>query len=61
MIDKDKKLNPIIPKKSDITDNVIVPDKVKKDAIVKDDEYYEQPPSDSDFDICGPLNCDKEL
>ena len=24
-------------------------------------EYFKQPPSDSEHDICGPLNCDKEL
>ena len=22
---------------------------------------YVQPPSDSEFDICGPLDCDKQL
>ena len=37
------------------------PKKLAKDKEVKKDEYFEQPPSDSDEDICGPLNCDKEL
>jgi len=38
-------------------------DKAKKDKAkkIKEGEYYQQPPSDSDDDICGPLNCDKEL
>jgi len=45
--------------------------KVAKDAkdkanekLIKENEkdnYFKQPPSDSEFDICGPLNCDKEL
>ncbi len=25
------------------------------------DEYYKKPASDSEEDICAPLNCDKEL
>ncbi|MBC8061417.1 MAG: hypothetical protein H7Y18_12240 [Clostridiaceae bacterium] len=33
----------------------------KLDEEIKKDEYYTQPPSDSEDDICGPLNCDKEL
>ena len=37
------------------------PKKLAKDKEVKKDEYFVQPPSDSDEDICGPLNCDKEL
>ena len=35
--------------------------KEEKDRKIKSGELYEQPPSDSDDDICGPLNCDKEL
>lgn len=35
--------------------------KQERDRKIKEGELYEQPPSDSDDDICGPLNCDKEL
>ena len=61
MIDKDKVSKPIIPEKSDKVTNVIIPEELKEDKKIKKEDYYEQPPSDSDFDICGPLNCDKQL
>lgn len=61
MIDKDKISKPIISEKSNNVTNVIIPDELKEDTKIKNEDYYEQPPSDSDFDICGPLNCDKEL
>ena len=61
MIDKDKISKPLIPVKLDNVTKVIIPDELKEDNIIKEEEYYEQPPSDSDFDICGLLNCDKEL
>ena len=50
--DKDKVSKTISPEKSE---------KLKKDEKVKEERYFEQPPSDSEDDICGPLNCDKQL
>jgi len=61
MIDKDKISKTLIAVKSDNVTKVIIPDELKEDTKIKNEDYYEQPPSDSDFDICGPLNCDKEL
>ncbi|MCB2289239.1 hypothetical protein LGK97_05605 [Clostridium sp. CS001] len=61
MINKDKVSNPIIPEKSDKATTIIIPEELKEDKKIKKEDYYEQPPSDSDFDICGPMNCDKEL
>lgn len=65
MINKDKVSNPIIPEKSDKETTIIIPEELKEelkeDKKIKKEDYYEQPPSDSDFDICGPMNCDKEL
>ena len=61
MIEKDKRAKPIIPEKSGTVTKVIIPDELKEDTKIKNEDYYEQPPSDSDFDICGLLNCDKEL
>ena len=37
------------------------PEELEKDDRMEKMEYYTQPPSDSEDDICGPLNCDKEL
>jgi hypothetical protein len=42
-------------------DKTLKAEELKKDEEVQKDEYYTQPPSDSEDDICGPLNCDKEL
>lgn len=61
MIDKDKVSKPIIPEKSDKAPTIIIPEELKEDKKIKKEDYYEQPPSDSDFDICGPMNCDKQL
>ena len=46
---KTKKINP---------EELTKQERAKK---IKEGELFEQPPSDSDDDICGPLNCDKEL
>lgn len=37
--------------------------KIEKDKLAKakKDANYKPEPSDSEFDICGPLHCDKEL
>jgi len=51
---------------------VISPEKLEKDKVskkiapernkkTKDKVYFTQPPSDSAEDICGPLDCDKQL
>lgn len=61
MIDKDKVSKPIIPEKSHKAPTIIIPEELKEDKKIKKEDYYEQPPSDSDFDICGPMNCDKQL
>lgn len=37
------------------------PEELERDRKIKEGLLYEQPPSDSDFDICGPLDCDKQL
>lgn len=52
MTDKDKVSKKLSPEELE---------KKEKDRKIKEGELYEQPPSDSDDDICGPLNCDKEL
>jgi hypothetical protein len=61
MIDKEKVSKPIIPEKSDKAPTVIIPEELKEDKEIKEENYYEQPPSDSDYDICGPMDCDKQL
>ncbi|WP_298839387.1 hypothetical protein [Clostridium sp.] len=37
--------------------------KIENDKLeqAKKDANFEPEPSDSEFDICGPLHCDKEL
>jgi hypothetical protein len=37
--------------------------KIEKDKLekAKKDANFVPPPSDSEFDICGPLDCDKQL
>lgn len=37
--------------------------KIEKDKLekAKKDANFVAPPSDSEFDICGPLDCDKQL
>jgi len=58
-------------KNKDKVVKALSPEELAKIATIKKDEelvkqnekdnYFKQPPSDSEFDICGPLNCDKEL
>ena len=36
-------------------------EKLENDKKIRRGELFEQPPSDSEHDICGPLHCDKEL
>jgi len=46
------------------TTKEMTPEEIEKNLKAKkakDEKYFEQPPSDSDEEICGPLNCDKEL
>lgn len=51
MSDKEKKLS---PEEISKIENAKL-EEAKKVA------NYEQPPSDSEFEICGPLDCDREL
>ncbi len=37
------------------------PEELEKERKIREGILYEQPASDSDFDICGPLDCDKQL
>jgi len=60
MIDKDKVSKTIDPEKLG-KDKVSKKASLEKDKEIKEKEYFKQPPSDSEDDICGPLNCDKEL
>ena len=60
MIDKDKVSKTINPEKLE-KDKVSKTVNPEKDNKIKEKEYFKQPPSDSEDDICGPLNCDKEL
>jgi hypothetical protein len=59
MIDKEKISKPLIPVKLDNVTIVIIPDELREDTKIENEDYYEQPQSDSDSDICGPLNCHK--
>jgi len=59
MIQKDKRSKPLIPVKLDNVTKIIIPDELRDDTKIENEDYYEPPPSDSDFDICGPLNCHK--
>ena len=61
MIDNDKLPKPMVSGTSAEMPKTILPEELEKDNKVKENEYYKQPPSDSEDDICGPLNCDKEL
>lgn len=60
MIDKDKVSKTITSEKLE-EDKISKKTNLEKDKKIKEDEYFKQPPSDSENDICGPLNCDKEL
>ncbi|MBU3190833.1 hypothetical protein K9O30_16365 [Clostridium bowmanii] len=51
MPDKEKKLSP---------EEISKIEKAKLEE-AKKVANYEQPPSDSEFEICGPLDCDKQL
>ena len=42
----------------DKASNKVFPERNKK---TKEKIYFTQPPSDSAEDICGPLDCDKQL
>jgi len=54
MPDKEKASKKLSPEKMS---------KIEKEKLeeAKRISNYEQPPSDSEFDICGPLDCDKQL
>ena len=63
MTDKDK-VSKTISKEELAKDKVsktINSEKLDRAEKIKNGEYFEQPPSDSDDEICGPLNCDKQL
>jgi len=60
MIDKDKVSKTISPEKLK-EDKESKKTNLKEDKKIKEKGYFKEPPSDSENDICGPLNCDKEL
>jgi hypothetical protein len=54
MTDKEKETKKLTPEEI----SKIEKDKLEK---AKKDANFVPPPSDSEFDICGPLDCDKQL
>jgi hypothetical protein len=62
MIDKDNVSKKISSDKiEEEQPKVKSPEQLEKEIKIREGILFEQPPSDSEYDICGPLDCDKQL